>query len=103
MADVKPKYEMNELIVLRTLAQIASPCTTLTIEQTLMASGSDVKLTEDMLTPILNKLVVEGGARRVGEGFQITTAGTSDLGPLMERSLSSFKDYDDSPTGYERI
>lgn len=100
----KPKYDVQEMIVLRTLAEVGHPCTAGTVASTLLASGSDMKLTEEMAEQILERVVRIGGAKKEGvNGYVITTTGTSDLGPLMERKLGSFKDEDDSPTGYERV
>lgn len=90
--EAQPKYAMVEMLILRTLHAIdpGAYCTPGAVASTILASGSDHKVTEDQAARLLEVIQEKGGVTEKDGSYRLSTNGSTDLGPMLERPLSSF-------------
>jgi len=98
MADEpKPKYEMHELMILKVVNDYGSAAVTpSTVAATLMTSGSRTPFSEDGCRVLLRRIESKGGVKAQGDdAYKITPEGTTDLGPVLNRSISDWETFDE--------
>lgn len=96
--EPQPKYEMHELMIMKVVNDYKGAAVTpTTVAATLMTSGSRTPFSEDQTRKILARVERKGGVQAMGEdSYKITPEGTTDLGPVLNRSIGDWDEFDDS-------